>query len=147
MRGEVTGLHPPQIEYVGEVDEREKRDFLADALALLFPISWSEPFGMVMIEAMATGTPVLAFPVGSTTELVEDGLSGYLCADPPGMAKCVDAVYHLDRRAIRSNVAQRFSAKAMADAYEATYRRLLASFGRLSRVPQRPIPVLSAAGA
>ncbi|HEX5415270.1 MAG TPA: glycosyltransferase family 4 protein [Chloroflexota bacterium] len=120
-------LDPPEVEFVGQLDELTKREFLAGAAALLFPISWPEPFGMVMIEAMASGTPVLAYPVGSVPEVVDPGITGFLCRDVDELAARVDDAINLDRAACRAQVATRFSASAMADAYEAAYRRLLAS--------------------
>lgn len=120
-------LHPPDVEFVGQLDENAKREFLAGASALLFPISWPEPFGMVMIEAMATGTPVLAYPVGSVAEIVDPGITGFLCRDSDELAARISDAMALDRSACRARVAERFSASAMADSYEVAYRRLLAS--------------------
>ncbi len=118
-------LRSPLVEYVGELDEPNKRAFLAGALALLFPITWPEPFGMVLIEAMATGTPALAFPIGATTEIVEDGVTGFLCPNAAAMAEKLVEVVRLDRWLCRARVAERFSDEAMTDAYEVVYRRLL----------------------
>jgi glycosyltransferase involved in cell wall biosynthesis len=118
-------IRPPLIEYVGELEEANKRVFLANALALLFPIRWPEPFGMVLIEAMATGTPVLTFSVGAASEIVKDGVTGYLCRDLPSMVERVADVSSLDRTSCRADVALRFSATAMTNAYEAVYDRLV----------------------
>lgn len=118
-------LKSRDVEYVGQLDELAKRKFLAGALALLFPICWPEPFGMVMIEAMATGTPVLAYPVGSAPEIVEDGVTGYLCRDLDELVAGVAQAAQLDRAACRNRAAERFSSRVMADAYEDVYRRLL----------------------
>lgn len=120
-------LSPPDIEYVGQLDEMAKREFLTNSAALLFPISWPEPFGMVMIEAMATGTPVLAYPVGSVPEVVDSGVTGFLCPGIDDMTARVPDALRLDRATCRARVAERFSSTAMADAYEAAYRRLLVS--------------------
>jgi glycosyltransferase involved in cell wall biosynthesis len=125
-------LSSPLVEYVGELGEDDKRSFLAGALALLFPISWAEPFGMVMVEAMAAGTPVLAYPAGAVPEIVDDGATGYVCPDLATMVARIPDVLRLDRARCRQHAAQRFSAGAMADAYERMYQCLLARF--------RPIP-------
>jgi glycosyltransferase involved in cell wall biosynthesis len=116
----------PLVEYVGELDETGKRDFLANALALLFPIDWPEPFGMVMIEAMAAGTPVLSFPRGAAPEVVDDGVTGVLCRDVESMAECIKSIETIDRASCRARVRQLFSDRTMTDAYEACYNRLLA---------------------
>ena len=107
------------VEWLGELGPREKFDLLRGAAALVFPISWPEPFGMVMIEAMACGTPVLATPYGSVPEVVRDGVTGVV---RPGIDDLVAAseapLDRIDREACRAHVAERFSADAMADAYE-----------------------------
>jgi glycosyltransferase involved in cell wall biosynthesis len=118
-------LRPPAIEYLGELDEGAKRDLLLGALTLLFPITWDEPFGMVMIEAMAVGTPVLAFRHGAVSEVVDEGITGYVCSDVASMAELVGQVASLDRTRCREQVRRRFSAAAMADKYEQTYARLV----------------------
>ncbi|WP_122745022.1 glycosyltransferase, partial [Pseudomonas viridiflava] len=84
----------PLVDYVGEIDEHEKTAFLSGALALLFPIDWPEPFGLVMIEAMACGTPVIAFPFGSVREVVEDGVTGFIVDNE---AQAVGAVHKVDQ--------------------------------------------------
>lgn len=115
----------PLVEFLGEVDEAEKQDLLSGAYALLFPIRWPEPFGLVMIEAMACGTPVLAFGCGAVPEILEHDTTGFICADVDEMvARCTD-VASLDRRACRRRVLARFSVAAMVDGYEAAYRRTL----------------------
>jgi glycosyltransferase involved in cell wall biosynthesis len=124
-------LHGPLVEYVGELDEPSKRDFLANSYALLFPICWPEPFGMVMIEAMAAGTPVLTLYNGAAPEVVDDGVTGFLCADAEAMAARVSDVAMIDRQSCRQHVEQLFSDRAMTDAYEACYRELLT--GRRTR--------------
>ena len=118
-------LAPPMIEHVGELDERNKRQFLAGALALLFPIQWPEPFGMVMIEAMATGTPVLAFPVGATSEIVDHGQTGFLCHGVAEMARRVNEVAELNRESCRRAVVKRFSARTMTGSYIDVYDQIL----------------------
>jgi glycosyltransferase involved in cell wall biosynthesis len=118
-------LATPGIEFVGELGEADKMAFLAGASALVFPIDWPEPFGLVMIEAMTCGTPVVAFRRGSVPEVIEDGVTGYIVED---VAEAVDAVSRLDRLdqgRIRAEFRRRFSAESMADGYVALYRKLL----------------------
>ena len=119
-------LDHPLIEFVGEIGDSEKSAFLGGADALLFPIDWPEPFGLVMIEAMACGTPVIAYACGSVPEVIEDGLTGFIVH---GDAEAVAAVHRLgvlDRAAIRRRFEQQFSATAMANRYLALYGRLAA---------------------
>ncbi|MGH2461339.1 MAG: glycosyltransferase family 4 protein [Chloroflexota bacterium] len=129
-------LRPPRIEYVGELDEKRKRDLIGGALAVLCPLRWPEPFGLVMIEALAVGTPVLAYPSGAAPELVDDGVTGFLCADVDSLVDRVTRVPAIDRRACRESAERRFSVGAMADAYERAYQAVLASSGRPSPLRQ-----------
>ena len=94
----------PLVEFVGEIGEREKADFLGGATALLFPIDWPEPFGLVMIEAMACGTPVIAFPCGSVPEVIDDGVTGFLVESVDEAAAAVPAAAALDRARVRAHV-------------------------------------------
>ena len=112
------------VEFVGEIDERHKAGFLGDAAALLFPVEWPEPFGLVMIEAMACGTPVLAFRSGAVPEVVEDGVTGRVVDDVEQAAQAIDDVLALDRRRCRITFERRFSASRMADDYLDLYRQL-----------------------
>jgi glycosyltransferase involved in cell wall biosynthesis len=114
----------PGIEYVGEINERDKNEFLGEALALLFPVDWPEPFGLVMIEAMACGTPVLAFRHGSVPEIMEHGVTGAV-VDTIEEAIAVLPRLALDRRRIRRAFEQRFTATRMAKDYLQVYRALL----------------------
>ena len=114
----------PHVEFVGEIGEAEKQAFLAGARALLFPVDWPEPFGMVLIEAMACGTPIIAFPRGSVPELVEDGVSGFLCRDVDEAVDAVHRVADLSRQACRAVFDRRFTAERMACDYIVIYRRL-----------------------
>lgn len=117
-------LDHPLVEYVGEIGESQKSDFLGNAIALLFPIDWPEPFGLVMIEALACGTPVIACRKGSVPEVLQDGVTGYLVE---GVEQAVDAVHKaigLDRSKIRSEFERRFSARRMAEDYVSAYRIL-----------------------
>jgi len=113
-----------QIVYLGEVSDAEKRDLFAGASAFLFPILWPEPFGIVMIEAMAAGTPVVALRAGSVSEVVEDGVGGFVCDDVDGMVAAVGRLAEIDPGACRASVAERFGVDAMAAGYEAVYRGL-----------------------
>ena len=117
-------LADPLVDYVGEVDQRTKDAFLGGALALLFPIRWPEPFGLVMAEALATGTPVIAGRFGSVPEVIEDGVTGFVCDSVEEMALAVERVGELDRAACRQAALDRFSAAQMAGGYEALYGRL-----------------------
>ncbi|CAN7406391.1 glycosyltransferase family 4 protein [Phenylobacterium sp. LjRoot219] len=116
-------LHHPLIDFVGEIGDREKSDFLGGADALLFPIDWPEPFGLVMIEAMACGTPVVAFDCGSVREIVEPGLTGFVVSTEEEAAQAVEQAVRLDRAAIRKRFEERFSAPVMAQGYLELYAR------------------------
>jgi hypothetical protein len=117
----------PHVEFIGEIDDSRKQEFLGNAKALLFPISWPEPFGLVMIEAMACGTPVIAFNCGSVPEIMEDGLTGFVVNDVAEAAAAVEKLDALFRPSIRSRFEERFSASAMAREYLRIYRQLAAS--------------------
>jgi glycosyltransferase involved in cell wall biosynthesis len=116
----------PLIEFIGEIGDHQKSDFLGGADALLFPIDWPEPFGLVMIEAMACGTPVVAFRCGSTPEIIEDGATGFLVDTLEQAISAADRAPLLDREAIRARFELRFSATAMARRYLDVYGDLLA---------------------
>jgi glycosyltransferase involved in cell wall biosynthesis len=109
------------VEYIGEVNEREKDELLGGAYAYLFPIDWPEPFGLTMVEAMATGTPVIATNVGSVPEVVVNGVTGVVCDSLREMIDAVSRVGDLDRAACRRHVEERFSPQAMAEGYERVY--------------------------
>lgn len=119
-----------EIQLVGEVDEIRKQPFLAGAAALLFPIGWPEPFGLVMIEAMACGTPVIAYRAGSVPEVVEDGVTGFIVDDEEQAIRAVNELGRLDRRVVRVRFEERFAASRMAKEYEHRYRALLGRGGR-----------------
>lgn len=118
-------LDPPQIEYIGEISDREKSDFLSGAIALLVTIDWPEPFGLVMIESMACGTPVIAFNRGSVPEIVEDGLTGFIVEDKISGVNAVGRLAQLDRRKVRQRFEQRFTARRMAIDYLSAYRGIM----------------------
>jgi glycosyltransferase involved in cell wall biosynthesis len=113
----------PDVEWIGEVDTATKRSLLAGAAALVFPIAWDEPFGLVMIEAMASGTPVVALRRGSVEEVVEHGRTGWVCDSEDELAARLRDLGDLDPEACRQRVAARFSAEAMVDGYELVYER------------------------
>jgi glycosyltransferase involved in cell wall biosynthesis len=109
------------VEFVGEINERDKQEFLGDAIALLFPIDWPEPFGLVMIEALACGTPVLAWRAGSVPEIIEDGRSGFIVNSMSEAEAAVRRIDELDRRACRVAFETRFTAARMAEQYALAY--------------------------
>ena len=117
-------LDHPLVEFVGEVDEREKWAFLGDALCLLFPIDWPEPFGLAMIEALACGTPVVTRPCGSVPEIVRDGEVGFLGETVEQLAAAVKRIDVIDRARCRRYAEEHFSVRTMTDHYEDAYRRL-----------------------
>jgi len=117
------------VEFVGEVTEQEKDVLLGGAYAYLFPIDWPEPFGLTMIEAMATGTPVVAYRAGSVPEIIVDGVTGFVCDSFRDMVEAVPKVASLSRAACRDHVAHRFSAEQMADGYERAYAAVLDQSG------------------
>jgi glycosyltransferase involved in cell wall biosynthesis len=116
----------PGIEFVGEIGDDQKSSFLGNARALLFPIDWPEPFGLVMIEAMACGTPVIAWNCGSVPEVVEHGVTGFIIDSEQEAVLATRQVLELDRQVIRDVFVRRFSAKVMAERYVELYRTLLA---------------------
>ena len=115
----------PLVEYIGEISDREKPDFLSGAIGLLVPIDWPEPFGLVMIEAMACGTPVIAFNRGSVAEIVDDGKTGFVVEDETSAVAAVDRLATLDRTTIRTEFERRFTARRMALDYIEAYRSLV----------------------
>ncbi len=123
-------LDHPLVEFIGEIGDADKAAFLGNARALLFPIDWPEPFGLVMIEAMACGTPVVAFDCGSVPEIVEDGVTGFIVRDLDEAVAAVGRLDGLERAAIRRVFETRFSAEAMARAYVRVYEQLAASHER-----------------
>jgi glycosyltransferase involved in cell wall biosynthesis len=130
-------LHSSDIEFVGEIGYPEKNDFLGNAAALLFPISWPEPFGIVMIEAMACGTPVVAYPFGSVPEVVVDGITGYLVSDQAAAVEAVKNLDKIDRKRVRTHFEQHFTAGRMALDYLKIYERM---------VSRKKVPLTSSSG-
>lgn len=131
------------VEFVGEINEREKTSFLGNALALLFPIDWPEPFGLVMIEAMACGTPVLAFDCGSVREVIRDGVTGRIVETMEEAIRAVPEVIALDRRRVRATFEADFTSRRMALDYVDVYRRVLASQDASSQ----PLPAIETKAA
>ncbi len=115
----------PLVDFVGEIGEAGKNEFLGNARALLFPIDWPEPFGLVMIEALACGTPVVAFRGGSVEEIIEDGVTGFIVDTVDGAIEATRRVKTLDRRACRRAFERRFTARRMAEDHVALYGRIL----------------------
>jgi glycosyltransferase involved in cell wall biosynthesis len=122
-------LDDPLVQWIGEVNEEGKQDLLANAYALLFPIDWPEPFGLVLIEAMACGTPAIAYRCGSVPELVEEGITGFIVDDLSTAVEAVDKVQNLDRVICRRRFEERFSAERMARDYLDIYQRILGPLG------------------
>jgi glycosyltransferase involved in cell wall biosynthesis len=119
-------LAQPHVEYIGEIGEDQKSEFLGNAAALLFPIDWLEPFGLTMIEAMACGTPVIARRRSSVPEVVEDGVTGFIFETEDEAVAAVRRLRTLDRARVRHTFEQRFTARRMAEDYINVYRRLVA---------------------
>ena len=120
-------LRDPLIEFVGEIGDGEKEEFLGNAYALLFPIDWPEPFGLVMIEAMACGTPVIAYRGGAVSEVMEQGHTGFVVKGLEDAAQAVRRMRELSRKRCREIFEQRFTATRMADDYMQVYERLISS--------------------
>ncbi|TMJ58399.1 MAG: glycosyltransferase family 4 protein [Alphaproteobacteria bacterium] len=119
-------LAQPHVEFIGEIAEHQKAEFLGNATGLVFPINWREPFGLAMIEAMACGTPVLAMGNGSVPEVVDEGVTGFIVADEAAAATAAQRLDVLDRVRIRKVFEERFTARRMAEDYVWLYRRLIA---------------------
>lgn len=117
-------MNSPYVEFIGEINDAQKSEFLGNAKALLFPIDWPEPFGLTMIEAMACGTPVVAFSHGSVPEVLEHGKTGFLVTDMQAAIRAAERIGELDRHVCRRTFEQRFSVSVMAERYEEVFRRL-----------------------
>ncbi len=118
-------LNHPLIEFVGEISDAEKNDFVGNAIALVCPYDWPEPFGLVLIEALACGTPVLAYRRGSIPEIIDHGVTGFVCETVDEMVEAVGQVPYLERRRCRAAFDERFTADRMARDYVALYERIL----------------------
>jgi glycosyltransferase involved in cell wall biosynthesis len=124
-----------QIQYLGELSHAEKAQLLGGASATLFPITWPEPFGLVMIESMCTGTPTIGMKMGSVPEVIADGLSGFVCSDLEDAIAAIPKALELDRKACRQYVEENFSIAKMVDGYEAAYEQVLAT--NIARVERK----------
>jgi glycosyltransferase involved in cell wall biosynthesis len=127
-------LDLPGIDYIGEISDREKPDFLSGAMALLVPIAWPEPFGLVMIEAMACGTPVIAYNAGSVPEIVEPGLTGFIVNDEVEAMAAIEKLPQLSRQKIRQRFEERFTARRMTLDYLEAYEGLMTAEQRRPRL-------------
>ena len=115
-----------QIVYLGEANHSQKMELMGNAYATLFPITWREPFGLVMVESMVTGTPVIAMSLGSTQEVIRDGETGFLCNSVEECIAALDRIPEIDRQKCRDHVVKNFSVEKMTDGYEAVYQQLIA---------------------
>jgi glycosyltransferase involved in cell wall biosynthesis len=120
-------MNLPFVEYIGEITDEQKPAFLSGAIALLVPIDWPEPFGLVMIEVMACGTPVIAFNRGAVPEIVEDGLTGFIVEDEISAVGAIGQLSTLSREQVRARFEERFTARRMAGDYLEVYRKLVAA--------------------
>ncbi len=138
-------LDHPLVEFIGEIGDGQKSDFLGNALALLFPIDWPEPFGLVMIEAMATGTPVIAWRRGSVPEVIDEGVSGFVVDSLEDAVAAVERVRTLPRSLVRNQFEARFTAAKMTEHHLEAYRRVLSDrgFRHLRPTPGRRLMVAS----
>jgi glycosyltransferase involved in cell wall biosynthesis len=127
-------LSEPHVEFIGEIGEEQKNDFLGNAIALLFPIDWPEPFGLVMIESMAAGTPVIAYRGGSVEEIITPGRSGFVCTSIEEAVAAVDSARSLNRADCRRAFDKRFTASRMAHDYVRIYRNLSSPVAQHARI-------------
>jgi glycosyltransferase involved in cell wall biosynthesis len=146
-------LDPPAIEFLGQLDENKKRDLIGHALGLLLPIDWPEPFGMVFIESLACGTPVLTCPLGAAPEVLTNGVTGYLRKTVDELVEAVHLLPHISRAACRRYAAERFDMRQMTMHYLNVYSRLLGggalfrqSLPALYNVPDTTLPIMDSAG-
>jgi glycosyltransferase involved in cell wall biosynthesis len=131
-------LRGPGVEFIGEVDDKKKNELLGESAALLFPIDWPEPFGLVMIEAMACGTPVIAWDNGAVREVVDHGVTGFIVNSTDEAVASVSRLPTLDRRRVRKTFERRFLATIMAKEYTQLYSKLHSALGD---APDRPVAV------
>uniref|UniRef100_UPI0005B8F892 glycosyltransferase n=1 Tax=Methylobacterium sp. B1 TaxID=91459 RepID=UPI0005B8F892 len=129
-------IHHPLVEYIGEINEEQKKEFLGNALALAFPIDWPEPFGLVMIEAMSAGTPVIAFRNGSVPEVIKDGVGGVLCENMDDAVAAVAKVKTMSRAGVRRHFESAFTAECMVKKYVAAYEDLLGRGADVIKLPK-----------
>lgn len=132
-----------QIEYLGEISHSEKVELLGNAAVTLFPITWREPFGLVMIESMATGTPAIGINLGSVPEVIAHGKTGFVCQSIDEIAGLIPAALELSRQACRDHVANHFSVSQMVDGYEAAYRQVIENSIACNGRIRTPAPISS----
>lgn len=125
-------LDHPLIEFIGEISDAEKDDFVGNAQALVCPYDWPEPFGLVLIEALACGTPVLAYRRGSIPEVIDDGITGFVCENLSEMVAAVERLGEIDRQRCRASFEERFTADRMARDYVALYERIIEDRGAVT---------------
>lgn len=133
-------LKNPLIEFIGEIGDHEKSQFLGNAYAYLFPIDWPEPFGLTMIEAMACGTPTIAFRCGSVAEIIVDRVTGFIVDDLQSAIRCLDRIPEIERRACRAVFEHRFSVERMTSEYVSLYRRMLGKVNEPELLEYEPTP-------
>jgi len=133
-------LDQPGIEFVGEIDESQKARFLGNAYAYLFPIDWPEPFGLTMIEAMACGTPTIAFCCGSVPEIIEDGVTGFIVKSEEEAVRTLERVSSMNRAKCRATFERRFTASRMAKDYLSIYHSLVEDLPLMQPVPSMELP-------
>jgi glycosyltransferase involved in cell wall biosynthesis len=133
-------LNDPLIEFVGEIGDHEKSDFLGKAYAYLFPIDWPEPFGLTMIEAMSCGTPTIAFRSGSVPEIITDKVTGFLVDDLQSAIACVSRIPEIDRRTCRAVFEERFSVERMTSDYVTLYKRFVGEVDEPELLEYEPTP-------
>jgi glycosyltransferase involved in cell wall biosynthesis len=127
-------LDKPHVEMIGEISDTQKPKFLSGAIALIVALDWPEPFGLVMIEALACGTPGIAFNRGSVPEVIEDGLTGFIAEDETSAVGAVHQLPRLSRATIRKRFEERFTARRMATEYLSLYRNLMKSASPRARI-------------
>jgi glycosyltransferase involved in cell wall biosynthesis len=118
-------MSDPNVEFIGEIGEHEKSEFLGNAYAYLFPIDWPEPFGLTMIEAMACGTPTIAFNCGSVKEVMQEGLTGFIVEDMDQAVAAVEKIATIERTACRNVFEKRYTATRMAEEYAEIYQSMV----------------------
>ncbi|MGE3623917.1 MAG: glycosyltransferase family 4 protein [Bdellovibrionales bacterium] len=126
-------LDSPYVEFIGEINDKEKESFLGQAMALVFPINWPEPFGLTMIESMACGTPVIAYNRGSVPEVIKDGTSGFIVHDIEGAVEAIKRLPELDRTLIRHYFEEHFTVERMAENYVSLYTQILDTVPKAKR--------------
>jgi glycosyltransferase involved in cell wall biosynthesis len=133
-------LSDPSIEFIGEIGDHEKSEFLGNAYAYLFPIDWPEPFGLTMIEAMACGTPTIAFRCGSVPEIITDRVTGFIVDDVPTAIERIARIPDIERRTCRAVFEQRFAVERMTSDYVSLYRRILGDLSEPELLEYEPPP-------